>query len=288
MLATRLITGTLLIAGLLALVWFDTWVGERCGTGGLVLLGVFALLIIPFAATEAATLLRSCGLRTPSAAAVVLTIWMLLASFGAGFIESHDSALALALLAPFVALSAAFIVAAWGRRIEEAWTSACGLLGIAVWTGLATSFWLLACRDHSAWLVAGLLLVCKMGDTGAYFTGMAIGRHKLIPWLSPAKTVEGLVGGVLFGGICGYLLSLISQGASPANELSPMAGIIGGVGLTLVGAGGDLVESLLKRAADAKDSGRVLPGMGGVLDVLDSPLAAAPVAYLVVTLGTTS
>lgn len=287
MLGQRLVTGAVLIASLLGLVWLETWVAEASGFGGLVLLGVFAMVIVPLAAREAATLLRACSLRTPTLAAVVLSIWMIGVSFGAVTIEARDAAVALALLGPVVALFAAFLIAAWGRCIETAWTSACGLLGIAVWTGLAGSFWLLAAHDHSAWLVAGLVLVTKMGDIGAYFTGMLIGRHKLIPWLSPGKTIEGLVGGIVFGAIGGFVLSMISRGASPENELIPLAGILGGVALTVAGAAGDLMESLLKRAAEAKDSGRLLPGMGGILDVLDSPLAAGPVAFLVLFLGTT-
>ena len=79
---------------------------------------------------------------------------------------------------------------------------------------------------------------------------------------------------------------MISQGATPPNQLSILAGIIGGVFLTMAGALGDLAESLLKRVADVKDSGKTIPGMGGVLDVLDSPLVAGPIAFLVLMLGT--
>ncbi|MCH2162551.1 MAG: phosphatidate cytidylyltransferase, partial [Phycisphaerales bacterium] len=173
-----------------------------------------------------------------------------------------------------------------GQRIEGSWTSAAGLLGIAVWTGLLPAFWVLAARDHSAWLVAGLLLVVKMGDIGAYFSGLALGRHKLIPWLSPGKTVEGLIGGLILGGLAGMALSMLSASAQPANQLCMVAGVVGGVLLAFLGALGDLAESLLKRAAGSKDSGRLLPGMGGILDVVDSPLVTGPVAYFLVFLGT--
>lgn len=286
MLGQRLITGAMLIASLLGLAWLETWVAEKSGFSGLVPLGACVFVVIPLAAREAATLLRACKLRTPSSAAILLSLGMLGASFGAVLLESREAAIALALLGPVVTLGLAFIVSAWNRTIETAWTSACGLLGIAVWIGLATSFWLIAAHNHSAWLIAGLVLVVKMGDIGAYFTGITIGRHKLIPWLSPAKTVEGLAGGILFGGASGYLLSVLSEGSTPTNELLPLAGILGGVALVLAGAAGDLMESLLKRAAGAKDSSHVLPGMGGILDVLDSPLAAGPVAFLVLFLGT--
>jgi phosphatidate cytidylyltransferase len=116
---------------------------------------------------------------------------------------------------------------------------------------------------------------------------MSIGKHKLIPWLSPGKTIEGLIGALVFGGLAGLGLSQLSQSAvDPQNQLCMTAGVIGGVALAFLGAMGDLVESLLKRTAGAKDSGTLLPGMGGILDVLDSPLATGPVAYLVLLWGT--
>lgn len=288
MLVTRLITGTILIASLIGLVWLDTLFACQGADGGLVLLCLFSLVIVPLAAIEAASLLKKCGLNTPRLVVIVLALWMLGSAFAAGWISQiHQVAgLTLALIAPAVALAVAVFCSGWGGQIQGAWTSACGMVGVAIWIGLASAFWLLACLDHSTWLVAGLLLVVKMGDIGAYFTGMLLGKHKLIPWLSPGKTVEGFVGGLVLGGIAGLVLAAISASAAPQNQLSLIAGVVGGVLLTLSGAFGDLAESLLKRAAEVKDSGRSIPGMGGVLDVLDSPLAAGPVAFLVLLLGT--
>ncbi len=125
----------------------------------------------------------------------------------------------------------------------------------------------------------------KMTDTGAYFVGRAIGRRRLIPWLSPMKTWEGLIGGMVVTVLCalGVGLWLDSSGLlrlrNPAVPL-PAALLLLGLLLGLFSAAGDLCASLLKRDAAVKDSGQTLPGLGGVLDVVDSPLLAAPVAWL--------
>ena len=108
-------------------------------------------------------------------------------------------------------------------------------------------------------------------------TGHAIGRHKLIPWLSPGKTVEGFFGGLIFSGIVGAAITYF------CHTFAWQQGLVAGVLLGAVGQVGDLLESLLKRDAGVKDSGHV-PGFGGVLDLLDSPLLAAPVAYWILKL----
>jgi phosphatidate cytidylyltransferase len=117
--------------------------------------------------------------------------------------------------------------------------------------------------------------VVKAADIGAYATGRTLGRHKLIPWLSPGKTIEGFFGGLVFSGIAGACIAIYLRGPVPA-----VIAVGGGYGVILgaIGQLGDLLESLLKRDAGVKDSGNV-PGFGGVLDILDSPLLAAPAAY---------
>ena len=127
------------------------------------------------------------------------------------------------------------------------------------------------------------LLAVKFTDIAAYFTGKAAGRHKLIPFLSPAKTWEGLIGG-LAGGVG---ISILGARLMGPWELTPVlsnlavwqAAAFGGI-CAVFGQFADLCESLLKRAVSLKDSGRVVPEFGGVLDIIDSPLLSAPVAYL--------
>ena len=129
-----------------------------------------------------------------------------------------------------------------------------------------------------------MIIAVKMGDTGAYTVGRLFGRQKLAPRLSPGKTVEGAVGAILFA-CAGAWLSFRFLGSSmvfPAWK--PPNSIAGGwwvYGLILGNAGmfGDLAESLIKRDVGRKDSSTWMPGFGGILDILDSLLLAAPVAW---------
>ena len=284
MLRQRLITGSILIGSILGLVWLDDQCTIRDG-GGVVFAALFAILI-PLAAAEAARLGRDCGIRTPTGLTVIVALTMFLAGVASLLVSDPTLAAGLAMLGPAAGFAIASIGLAATRRIEGAFMGAATIAGIAIWTGLLPVFWLSAFRDHGAWLVAGLVLVVKSGDIGAYFTGMAVGRHKLIPWLSPKKTIEGGIGALLFGGLAGAGLAALTAGQPENMSLSMTAGVVGGVSLAFVGGLGDLLESLLKRAAGAKDSGSIVPGMGGILDVLDSPLVAGPVAWLILRLGT--
>ena len=146
--------------------------------------------------------------------------------------------------------------------------------------GVLPGFWMLIRLEHSPWLLVGALLTTKSCDIGAYFTGRAIGRHKMIPWLSPKKTWEGLAGGVVTAAAVGAALAHLSLNLpSESDHLPWWIGAVGGALVAVVGQAGDLAESAFKRDAGVKDSGSILPGMGGVLDVLDSPLLAGPVVY---------
>jgi len=117
-------------------------------------------------------------------------------------------------------------------------------------------------------------------DIGAYFFGIAFGRHKLAPSVSPAKTVEGAVAGLVSAIVAPLIINAVIARLGlwytfPAGRLFVFCAVIG-----IVAEIGDLVESMLKRIVGAKDSGRLLPGHGGVLDRCDSLIAAAAVAYL--------
>jgi phosphatidate cytidylyltransferase len=108
----------------------------------------------------------------------------------------------------------------------------------------------------------------------------------MIPWLSPGKTWEGLAGGVAFAALVGGLLALGSLSWLQTSDHVPIwLGVMCGVVFAIVGQFGDLTMSLLKRGAGLKDSSRVLPGLGGVLDVIDSPLMVAPVAFWIFELA---
>jgi phosphatidate cytidylyltransferase len=141
----------------------------------------------------------------------------------------------------------------------------------------AVSFsWLALCwlRDQAAgaWLVLLLLIIIWAADVGAYFAGRAFGRHKLAPGISPGKTREGLLGGLLLAMLAAQVLAYFSGSfAAPSWSLALVAMLT-----ALVSAGGDLFISIHKRTAGVKDSGHMFPGHGGVLDRFDSLLAGAP------------
>lgn len=126
--------------------------------------------------------------------------------------------------------------------------------------------------------VVMILLTVKFTDIGAYFGGRAFGKHKLIPWLSPGKTWEGLFFGVMTAAAVGAAC------APSMTNLSVPKGLVFGLVIGAVGQAGDLFESMMKRDAQVKDSGKLIPGFGGIMDVIDSPLLAAPFAYLLFSL----
>jgi phosphatidate cytidylyltransferase len=125
---------------------------------------------------------------------------------------------------------------------------------------------------HLIFLLAGTIWC---GDTGAYLVGRAIGKHKLGTPVSPRKTVEGTIGGLVIGTLVGFLLgAFLLKGTISLGH----AAVIGFL-LTVLGQLGDLSESLIKRTAGVKDSGDVIPGHGGFLDRCDSLIFSTPVLY---------
>jgi phosphatidate cytidylyltransferase len=147
-----------------------------------------------------------------------------------------------------------------------------GLLGTVAflttaWTGSALSdgdFW-----PERRWILVLLAGVWSF-DTGAYLVGRTIGRRPFLPWISPKKTLEGVLGGLVVASlVVGVVLAFSGSAPLEALVLGPLLGA--------AAQSGDLAESLLKRAAGAKDSGTLIPGHGGILDRVDSILFAAPV-----------
>lgn len=134
------------------------------------------------------------------------------------------------------------------------------------------------------WLIAFIAIV-KMGDVGAFTVGKLFGRNKMAPSLSPGKTIEGAVGALLFSigtSLLFYFWILPTFGVTELENIGWWIAF-GGV-LCMLGMLGDLAESLMKRDAEIKDSGTLVPGFGGVLDILDSLLLAAPAAYAFLSL----
>lgn len=156
---------------------------------------------------------------------------------------------------------------------EPVYRAAHGLAGVAT-LAPALALMVVLVRDEP-WLALTLLVAVWAADIGAYAVGSLAGRHRMVPHISPGKTWEGLLGGAVLG----------AAGAGAMAGLRPEVGaipVLAGVGaaVAVIGQVGDLSESMFKRRAGRKDSGRFLPGHGGILDRIDSLTAAAPVFVL--------
>lgn len=183
--------------------------------------------------------------------------------------------------APLWPLAAAIaLVSALPRAADKAAAiagaslTALGALYLGGLGGAVAALRVLPPPDEGAWRVVFLLAAVMVSDSAAYFVGSALGRRKLAPAISPGKTVEGALGGLL-GGAAGALV--VRQLGLPALPLGHAVGL--GLSVAALGVAGDLAESLLKRWAGVKDSGALFPGHGGMLDRLDSILFGAVAVY---------
>jgi len=147
-----------------------------------------------------------------------------------------------------------------------------------VYCAMPLTFLALLRRDaHPGWVILALMLAW-FSDTGGYFAGRFLGKHKLYEAVSPKKTIEGAIGG-LFAAVFGALLGVFwyLHGRLPLAHAIPLA-IVGGA----LGQAGDLAESLLKRSTGIKDSGGILPGHGGILDRIDAMIFTSTTVFLYV------
>ncbi|MER3456215.1 MAG: phosphatidate cytidylyltransferase [candidate division GAL15 bacterium] len=204
----------------------------------------------------------------------------LLGTLGAGALPlAAQAGSPWALAAVSLVVLAAMVAELCSRRGRPLANAAGAALG-TVYVGLFGAHWVLLRQLPEGMAVTFLVLASTWcADSAAYFVGRWLGRRKLAPQLSPNKTVEGALGGV-FGG-------LVGAGAAGAYFGLPVLWVmVGGLVCTLSGQLGDLWESALKREAQAKDSGWVVPGHGGVLDRFDGLLFSGVVAYYVFAVWT--
>lgn len=294
MLKLRLVTGPILIATLLLLAWLDEvldelnspWgaLAEDDGTlpPGLIILLICAAISI-LASRELGAMLRAKGVDVSRRVMSIAAIGGLLLTALTPATKDSLYGLAVVSTAAGVAMFGSLAYSSRKRTLEGVVAAAGGTLLAFVYLGLMLGMVLAIRRDHSAWLLLWALLTVKACDIGAFFTGRSIGRHKMIPWLSPGKTWEGFVGGLIAAALVGGAgLAMVAPAVgSPVAPLGGLAagGAVAGAVFGAIGQVGDLVASMFKRDAGVKDSGRLAPGMGGVLDVIDSAVFVAPVAF---------
>lgn len=286
----RLILGPLLIALLIGGLALDQYLdarplpaflhallGPTCPPG--VVVFVIMALVAVLAARELAAILAANGvLASKRIMTFAAIIGMLASGVVPGLVTGTEAAAAVG-SAGVVVLVTALAFYSRHRSVEGVVAGTGGALLAFVYLGLMFGFLLAIRGEHSAWVLLWVLLVTKACDIGGLFAGKAFGRHKLIPWLSPGKTWEGLAGGLVLSGLVAWGgMAALDRWAGMATPAWGWC-ILAGVALGLVGQAGDLLESMFKRDAGMKDSGKGVPGLGGVLDMIDSPLLAAPVAY---------
>ena len=151
------------------------------------------------------------------------------------------------------------------------------VMPFALWTNFIKGY-SATVETYDAHLLLGYFFLLWTNDTGAYLVGISIGKHKLWERISPKKTWEGFIGGVLLSVVIGYVISMFYK------ELHPILWMIMGAIIGITGTMGDLVESVLKRSIDAKDSGSILPGHGGILDRFDGVLLSTPFVLVLLEL----
>jgi len=283
----RLTFGPILIVLIAVIAWLDAWIdvqpAPQALPGGTWPPGVLVFLTLAvlggMGAREVARILRTKGVAVGTGIAIAVQLFGLIA---VALIPVDSGPDTIGLAAAFSTVVIAHIVgvlyAVRDRTVEGAIAVGSGVLMIHVYLGLMLGFLLLIRREHSVWILIWILASVKSCDIGAFATGKTIGKHKLIPWLSPGKTWEGLIGGLITSGLVAVAGAWILRESGIWAPSLMLAGIIG-VALGALGQCGDLAASLLKRDAGVKDAGTSLPGFGGVLDVLDSPILVGPFAY---------
>ncbi|MGQ9572362.1 MAG: phosphatidate cytidylyltransferase [Dehalococcoidia bacterium] len=278
MLPQRVATAVIGVPAILAVIW----AGGACFS---VVLGVLLFIAaLEFYAAVAPPLTNATLVQNPLAAISPVRLPRLLnqqplALMGAAFIAllvaaAHHGgdwwagALALAAILPFLWL----IIRGDTQRALPDWLHSVGGILYIGWLG--SHLVLLRHLDNGRDWVYLAVFAIFANDTSAYFVGRALGRTKLVPRISPGKTVEGSLGGVLFGALGLVALNYALDVGIDAWPLIPLAVLV-----PVAAQLGDLAESLVKRGAGVKDAGVLVPGHGGVLDRLDSILFAVPVVY---------
>jgi phosphatidate cytidylyltransferase len=242
--------------------------------GGWVFAG-FVALVLGLAAWEFGQLFRVSGFQP---AIAVLALGAAGIALGRAFDGFTSAPWILALL---VLVTMTYHLIAYERGRDQAGTDFAVTLAGWVYLGWLGAY-LISIRDlpEGQWWLLTVLPSVWLADSGAYFIGRSLGRHKLSPRLSPKKTWEGYLGGIVAGtaGTVG-LVALWGVWAGPAFAITqPQAALLGFL-LSSITTLGDLGESMIKRQAGAKDSSNLLPGHGGVFDRIDSWLWAAPIGY---------
>jgi phosphatidate cytidylyltransferase len=285
MLHKRIPLGLAMIAALTALIYLDAKLSTSGSLAEGCVLAAMVGVLSGWAAWEFCVLARACGHRPSTPTVVTMTVLSATCPWWGRHVGGSPDVLTSGVLA------IAVVVALLARMRRAGTEGAMGDLATAiygvVYLGVLSSFLVRLRMDQGewgAWWILAIVGIVKLSDIGAFFAGKYLGKRKLVPHLSPGKTWAGLIGAILSAtaaslalALSGPTIGIIETGGSWVE--SGRIVMLGPI-LAVIGQFGDLSESILKRSAGAKDSADSIPGFGGVLDVVDSPVMAAPVAYL--------
>lgn len=281
MLKYRLIFGTLMVIVFSALVVIDDRFGWTLHMEdgdllirGNILLALLVLMAIP-AQIEMALLAKNVSCRLFPEITIQASVLLAASWYFTQFSPNPDRFLSLYVLI-ITAFTVLILFVFQARKLGPSGTiiNLGGNLLSILYLGLLSSFFLGIQLEYGYRHTLLFIFTVKSADTGAYVFGRLFGKHQFSPRISPKKTWEGFFGGILFGIIAalGFVFGF--------DIMNGLIAVVFGVVFAVVGQLADLAESMLKRDAQTKDSSAHLPGFGGVLDVIDSPLGAAPLAYL--------
>ena len=284
MIGTRLWVGSLLAIAAAGVLFGDSWLAQ-CGFAWFPFLFVFLVFAGIVGTRELVRLLPAA--HRPSRALVTCGVLLALAANWFPVARLQFSPAPASPWPMLVFVFVGFLIAAFllelARYTGDASVAvprmAFAMFAVA-YLGVLPAFFAqirwLAPADLSGLMLALVVFVPKCNDIGAFFTGTFFGRHKMTPLLSPKKTWEGFAGGMVAGAGAAVVLSFLG----PVFRYGPLEAAAFGLVAGAAGVLGDLAESLVKRGGQSKDASTALPGFGGILDVVDSVLFAAPVAYL--------
>jgi phosphatidate cytidylyltransferase len=267
----RAISGAVYILLLLASILYST-------ESFLILFGVFLII----------SLFEFCNLIQINKLIPVLagTSLYVLVTFFSNYNESKSSdiqTLDIILLASTLLISIKCIVFLFDNNIQSVSTISkyLYLLGYITLPFVFITKISFGVNDYNPKIIIGLFILIWTNDTFAYIVGKSMGKHKLFEKISPKKTIEGFFGGLIFAIFAGYLISMyLIKPSAQFSDKSILIWMIIAAIVGVIGTIGDLIESKFKRIAGVKDSGKIMPGHGGVLDRLDSVIFVAPFIFL--------
>ncbi len=234
---------------------------------------LIALLAIP-AQFELGNLIRQTGPQVFKRITIPASVLLGTGFFWAQLSNTPRFFMTYLLVVPAVAFLALFFVQAMKFGTEGTIRNISASFFSIMYLGFLCAFILGIRILWGPWVLLLFVFTVKSSDIGAYTLGKLLGKHKMTPRISPGKTWEGLAGAVIFAGAVSFGFSAV------CGIMPPLASVLFGMLFGVLGQLGDLAESMIKRDAASKDSSSRIPGFGGLLDVIDSPLATGPAAFL--------